>query len=687
MMSLLKPPHTFTMSLLALGSLLMPSLTQASESSERMHQLVLDVLTADGVVESKKRSEMLSPKRLKQASAAIATQLRDSPKATAVEKQSIAGLIIRFSGEEVKALSRANLPPPSVFVEEIIRTAGVPIEYGRPMSMDSYVFQFTSNISNSDSESAINRIRTLSFVEKAFLDVIQTQKFTPNDTYAGFQYNLMSPSRTGFTGAINAGSAWDITQGSSNVVVAVVDSGVGPHPEFASRLLPGYDFVSDPQGSNDGDGRDSDATDPGDWALAGECGTNSPSWNSSWHGTHVAGIIGAKGNNSSDIAGIDWNARILPVRVMGKCGRGSTSDILDGLVWSAGISVPGVPRNLYPAKIINASLGGRSEGGCQNSPYLEAINQITAKGALLVVAAGNSASEAANYVPASCEGAFTIGAVDPYGFKASYSNFSFSYKLHLAAPGGDGANLGILSTVNSGTKAPVSSTLAPKSGTSMAAPHVAGIASLALSVDPDISPEFLRLALMLTSQSFPSTSVCSASYPVCGVGIVDATATLSGIQALKPYQLVYEFRNASTNHFFRTGSPAESSGIKGGSAGPNWYDSGDYFLAWRDATLGASPVCRFYSISFNSHFYTASTSECNSVKNNIDWQYEGIAYFAKLPVNGICPASTVPIYRLYNNRHALNDGNHRFTTDTEVASEMVRTGWKHEGVVMCAAGG
>jgi serine protease len=219
----------------------------------------------------------------------------------------------------------------------------------------------------------------------------------------------------------------------------------------------------------------------------------------------------------------------------------------------------------------------------------------------------------------------------------------------------------------------------------MAAPHVAGVASLALAVDPDVSPEFLRLLLSLTSRSFPSDSICSSSLKICGEGIVDAEATLLGIKALKPYQLVYEFRNATTNHFFRTGSSPESSMIKGGSAGPGWYDSGEYFLAWRDGSQGARPVCRFYSYVFNSHFYTADNGECNLVKNNSDWQYEGIAYFAKLPINGACPDSSTPIHRVYNNRHMFKDGNHRFTTDLEIVQEMVSAGWKYEGVTMCGA--
>ena len=656
----------------------------ASDKLEKIGQFASEKLTVHGLTQSGQRSKTLRHNELQSPQSQPLTQKTPTPEGAGANNQRVSGLIIRFASAEVKTLSRDNLPPPQTMINEVIGSAGVPLQYSRPMSMGAYVFNFPASISQADSQAVVDRLLGVQSIEKIFLDAEQMEHLTPNDPYAGYQYNLMSPTRSGYFGAINAGGAWEITQGSSRVVVAVVDSGVRPHPEFASRLLPGYDFISNPLRSNDGDGRDSDASDPGNWILAGECSTNSKANNSSWHGTHVAGIIGAKGNNASGIAGVDWNTSILPVRVLGKCG-GTVSDILDGMLWSAGIAVPGVPINKNPAQVINVSLGGRVLGGCENTPYPEAINQITAKGALLIVAAGNDSTEAANYVPASCEGAFTIGAVNPHGFKADYSNFSYSYKVHLSAPGGEGA-LGILSTVNSGTKGPESSTVARKYGTSMAAPHVAGVASLAFAVDPDLSPEFLRLTLILTSRSFPPSSVCTTEYPICGFGIVDAEATLLGIQALRPYQLVYEFRNATTNHFFRTGSPAESSMIKGGSAGPGWYDSGDYFLAWRDGSQGASPVCRFYSYVFNSHFYTANDGECKLVKNNSDWQYEGIAYFAKLPTNGICPASSTPVYRLYNNRHMYKDGNHRFTTDLEIAQEMVIAGWKYEGVSMCGAG-
>ncbi|CAH1905811.1 Peptidase S8 [Candidatus Nitrotoga sp. HW29] len=608
----------------------------------------------------------------------------------ALNNVQVTGLIVSFRPMEAKFLSRNNLPPPQALIEEISRLSGVTLEFNRAMSLDRFVFRFLKSLTWAEAEIIVNRVRQSVNVESVEPDTRVNHSMIPNDTYASDQWNLKSS--TAFPGSADLDRAWDLTVGSLDTIVAVVDSGVRPNIEFAPRLLPGYDFISDPQRSNDGDGRDNNAIDPGDWTQAGECGAGSPAENSSWHGTHVTGIIAATGNNSSGIAGVNWMTRILPVRVLGKCG-GNRSDVIDGMLWAAGIAIPGVPTNPFPAQIINMSLGGSSPGGCTGTIYPEAINQIKARGTLIIVSAGNNDGEAANYVPASCDGVMTVGAVGPYGYRASYSNYSDKYKVDISAPGGDmklGDWAGILSTVNSGKTIPESGAVAYEQGTSMAAPHVSGVASLALALDPQIAPELLALSMIYSSRAFPSDSQCTTYWPLCGAGVVDAYATLQVVSALKPFSLVYEYYNVDLNHYFRTGSKSESISVLSGGAGAGWRDTEGYFLAWRQASQGAVPVCRFYGTPGkgpNSHFYTADLGECSQVKNDPGWTYEGIAFYVKLPVNNICPADTIPIYRLYNNRWMFNDSNHRFTTDLTEVNAMTLKNWVSEGLVMCGAGG
>ena len=224
----------------------------------------------------------------------------------------------------------------------------------------------------------------------------------------------------------------DITIGAPGVVVAVLD-GLVPHADLdgnildgAGRVAPGYDFISldtfagcagMPCTANDGNGRDSNPTDPGDWITPSEnasgffknCGVS----NSSWHGTHVAGTIAAATNNALGVAGVNWGSRLLPVRVLGKCG-GYTSDIVDGMRWAAGLAVAGVPPNANPAKVLNMSFGG--PGPC-GAVFQSAINDVNAAGAAVVVAAGNESEDVA-LQPASCTGVITVAATTRSGSKA-----------------------------------------------------------------------------------------------------------------------------------------------------------------------------------------------------------------------------------------------------------------------------
>lgn len=328
---------------------------------------------------------------------------------------------------------------------------------------------------------------------------------SPNDTRYPEQWHYFES-----TGGINAVPAWDRATG-AGVVVAVIDTGIVPHSELNANVLPGYDFVSDAASARDGNGRDSNPRDEGDWYVAGECGRPTGS-NSSWHGTHVAGTVAAVTNNAAGVAGVAFGAKILPVRALAKCG-GSLADIADAIVWSAGGSVPGVPVNPNRAKVINMSLGG--SGAC-GSTYQAAINSARSLGAAVVVAAGNSNVDAVNARPANCAGVITVAATTRSGGKASFSNFGSL--VDLAAPGA-----GILSTLNSGTTTPSAESYASYNGTSMATPHVAGVAALLFQAKPTATPDEIEAALKTTARVFPQA--CSG----CGTGIADANAALTAI--------------------------------------------------------------------------------------------------------------------------------------------------------------
>ncbi|WP_199738386.1 S8 family serine peptidase [Corallococcus sp. CA054B] len=341
-------------------------------------------------------------------------------------------------------------------------------------------------------------------VEYAEPDFILRPTLVPNDPYYPFQPDL-HPTTPG----INAPAAWDRTSG-TGVVVAVADTGYRPHADLAANLLGGYDFVTLPffggaVSPNDGDGRDSDARDPGDW-----CVSNPNAQTSSWHGTHVAGTIGAVTNNGLGVAGIAHGAKILPVRVLGMCG-GYTSDIADGIAWAAGAPISGVPNNVSPARVINLSLGGL--GACHFT-YANAIKSARDRGAVVIVSAGNDNVDAANTMPANCPGVVAVASVNASGTRSSFSNHG--PVVALAAPGEQ-----ILSTYNTGTTTPASDAYAYSSGTSMAAPHVAGVAALMLSANPSLAVDAVTSLLRSSSRPFPGG--CTG----CGIGLVDASAAVN----------------------------------------------------------------------------------------------------------------------------------------------------------------
>lgn len=385
------------------------------------------------------------------------------------------------------------------------------------------------------------------------------------------QWYLRAPTST-VRSAIDVEPAWDITTGSNTVVVAVLDTGVRfDHPDLLAvgsggNLLAGYDMISaDPSGpafftANDSDGRDANAADPGDAVAIGECGAGEPTAaeSSSWHGTQTAGLIGASTGNAVGMASVGRTVRVLPVRVLGRCG-GYDSDIIAGMRWAAGLVVSGVPTNTAnPAKVINMSLGG--DGSC-SAAYTDAITEITAAGAVVVASAGNSAGHAVSS-PANCAGVIAVTGLRHVGTKVGFADVGT--QVAIAAPGGNCVNefgaclYPILTTTNSGTTTPVVASSAYSDGnnisvgTSFSAPLVAGTVGLMFSARPTMTVTDVRTALQASARPFPTTGAdtgvlacrapngidqleCYCTTSTCGAGMLDAgkavTAANLGVQA------------------------------------------------------------------------------------------------------------------------------------------------------------
>ncbi len=417
------------------------------------------------------------------------------------------------------------------------------INFHRKFQTDKFIIKLDEMKTYNEIMSIIEELKNEFDIEYAEPDRIAKITLIPNDTLYNNQWHYKTPSDA--LAGVNLPPAWDITTG-ANIVVAVLDTGILSHTDLSSsKILPGYDMITNLTVANDSNERDSNPYDPGDWCTAAEKNTSghpchdsncAPNCvdltSSSWHGLHVTGTIAADTNNNKGVSGVNWNARILPVRVMGKAGIGYSSDIADGIIWAAGGSVWGVPQNQYPARIINMSLSG--DGSCPQD-IQNAINYAVSQGAAVVVAAGNENDNTHLYFPANCNGVITVAALGKNGDLASYSNYGSN--VFISAGGGDGSDW-IYSLGNTGTTSPGSDTYYGMKGTSMATPHVSGIISLMLSLKPQLTLNEIKYNLQKTARTFPSPSFC-ASYGCCGYGIADAYNAL--------YNLIISISSSTPN--------------------------------------------------------------------------------------------------------------------------------------------
>ncbi|MFL6603832.1 MAG: S8 family serine peptidase [Steroidobacteraceae bacterium] len=443
-------------------------------------------------------------------------------------------------------------------MQALATRASLTFKQSREITNGLHLLQVQSATGES-AAATLARLRADPDVESAEIDQRRFAHAMPNDPLFTGQWYEQATQPSG----IDALTAWDTTTGRNDVVIAELDTGVRyDHPDLLAatangRLLAGYDFVTDATVANDGDGRDADASDPGDWITSADAATTKFTGctveNSSWHGTRVAGILGALSNNATGITGITWLPKILPVRVLGKCG-GVNSDILDAMRWAAGLHVTGVPDNTHPAQIINMSLGG--SGGCSPAEQT-VINEVVAAGVTVVISAGNEGGPVD--APANCVGVAGIAGIRQIGTKVGFS--SLGPEAALAAPAGNCVNasgaclFSIDTSINNGTTTPTTNgytdQLNPNLGTSFSSPIVAGIAGLMTSVNANLKPSQLIARLKEGAKTFPvssdpavpnchvpasstdlQTAECNCTTTTCGAGMANAPGALKA--ALRP---------------------------------------------------------------------------------------------------------------------------------------------------------
>lgn len=465
-------------------------------------------------------------------------------------------LVVKFKGE-VDEEAQAEILSQVAEATDLIETA----EISHETVEEAQVVDLKEMINPGEQDQVLELLAERPEVEYAEPDLIITAgqasipRNPPNDPYfASHQWNMR---------AIDAPGAWKYATG-QGIIIGIADTGQTWHPDLASKTLPGYDFVSADQ-SRDGDGWDSNPNDEGDW------GPQVP--RSMWHGTHVAGIAAASSDNGLGVAGVAPNAQIQHSRIMGVNGRAYTSDQAAGIVWSAGVPVPGAPANPTPAHVVNYSEGFYS-ATCPRV-LQDAINAAHARNVPVIASAGNFGANARGTSPANCLGAIVVGATASGNVMTRYSNWG--PMLDVLAPGG-AAGSDVWSTVNTGAYRQVGPGYGPLNGTSMAAPHVSGIVAMMKERNPKLSVEEIRSILKNTGTN------------VNGYRFVNAPRAVAAVADTRGYPLIgaigaYYYAHGAAATF---GTPTTAEFLlRDGGVGQNF--SRNFTIYWTSRT-GAYPV-------------------------------------------------------------------------------------------------
>ncbi|HEX4880580.1 MAG TPA: S8 family serine peptidase [Limnobacter sp.] len=453
-------------------------------------------------------------------------------------------------------------------IQNLQVSLGVPVRLVRPMMQPGSVLvelqsapRFAPLREASALLAAMNALPGVRFASPD-LPIRRAAIAAPNDpVYASNQAAYMDSSNYA---SLGMRSVWQQTRGSSNVVLAVLDSGVlFNHPDLKGRLLPGYDFVSRvtpptgqsetgqvaDSGSNDGDGRDANPADPGDAPPPGStCGDGST--DSSFHGTAVASVAAAQSNNASLLTGMDWNAKVLPVRVSGRCGIASSADIVDAFYWASGSGRvdPTIGVNPNPANVINLSfatdtplLGGSGCTGGGAAAVRQAIADAVSAGVSVVISAGNNGGGGIEF-PANCPGAIAASAAQANGQLATYTAKGSSSEgaITIAAPGdANGRYTGASNPgLPNGQPDPNRNNAVLFSGTSFSAPMVAGAITLLKAVQPDLAPAQVVTILRSSARAYPTNANFTAGFfggirrggctpSSCGAGLLNPLEAIS----------------------------------------------------------------------------------------------------------------------------------------------------------------